>query len=602
MAAEGAADAPVAAPAVIDEAAEAEARQTMEYYFSDSNYHRDTHLKGLEDEFGWVDLEELALYPKLLKLLDADLEALARAVSTSKTVSLDESRTKVRRAPKKREQATHLVLDANALIRGRATTLASIAREFVTVPEVLAEIRDPQSRAALNALPFELKTREPSDAAMQFVVDFARKTGDLRALSIVDLKVLALTYMVEVEEAGESGHLRTAPDSFGPVARATAPKPRPTTDTRRRAVPLPEGPRAPLPEAGPPLPPAVSWADAAKRAPRPQPAPEAAPEAEETEHSEFFNHAEILEEEGEDEEEDDEATVEPGEAIPAFPGGEEDGFEGEEGEFDDSGDSKNGDSNEEPDAAASKPYVSTSSRILSSGGGGVAVGTAEDDDGVGWLGGDNFESARASGSLFTPLDNGDAEAAIVVVQGASCATADFAMQNVLLQIGLRLVSLDGMVVRRTKRWALRCDACFAVETDTLRLFCGRCGTAAMRRVSFGVDAATGKRQLFLRKVRKHDLRGTKFALPKPGTEKRFEGPLLLREDQLLQGIWRQKAARARASQAKTVGKSAFATEVSETLEAINVSRPPAELKVGFGGKNPNAMKGRERRGKKKRNH
>lgn len=39
---------------------------------------------------------------------------------------------------------------------------------------------------------------------------FARQTGDLRSLSRVDLRVIALTYMLERQETGAT-HLRTAP-------------------------------------------------------------------------------------------------------------------------------------------------------------------------------------------------------------------------------------------------------------------------------------------------------------------------------------------------------------------------------------------------------
>lgn len=43
-----------------------------------------------------------------------------------------------------------------------------IAQNFWTVPEVVAEIRDKKARHHLQALPFELKLREPSDEAMKF--------------------------------------------------------------------------------------------------------------------------------------------------------------------------------------------------------------------------------------------------------------------------------------------------------------------------------------------------------------------------------------------------------------------------------------------------
>jgi rRNA maturation endonuclease Nob1 len=47
-------------------------------------------------------------------------------------------------------------------------------------------------------------------------------------------------------------------------------------------------------------------------------------------------------------------------------------------------------------------------------------------------------------------------------------TADFAMQNVLLQIGLRVVAPGGLAISRLSRHVLRCSACFLVTK--VRLF------------------------------------------------------------------------------------------------------------------------------------
>lgn len=44
----------------------------------------------------------------------------------------------------------------------------------------------------------------------------------------------------------------------------------------------------------------------------------------------------------------------------------------------------------------------------------------------------------------------------------SIVTADFAMQNLILQLGLRLVSPDGRQIKCISRFALRCSACFKV--------------------------------------------------------------------------------------------------------------------------------------------
>jgi RNA-binding protein NOB1 len=51
--------------------------------------------------------------------------------------------------------------------------------------------------------------------------------------------------------------------------------------------------------------------------------------------------------------------------------------------------------------------------------------------------------------------------------GSGCMTADFAMQNVLLQMGLNLVGLEGKRIEKVKNWVLRCHACFKYVTILL---------------------------------------------------------------------------------------------------------------------------------------
>ena len=43
------------------------------------------------------------------------------------------------------------------------------------------------------------------------VTEFSKKTGDYPSLSATDIKVLALTYQLELENVG-SGHLKKEPD------------------------------------------------------------------------------------------------------------------------------------------------------------------------------------------------------------------------------------------------------------------------------------------------------------------------------------------------------------------------------------------------------
>ena len=57
------------------------------------------------------------------------------------------------------------IVDANAIINGMR--MEHLATSFVTIPEVLDEIRDKQSRQFLATLPFTIEAREPSDESVK---------------------------------------------------------------------------------------------------------------------------------------------------------------------------------------------------------------------------------------------------------------------------------------------------------------------------------------------------------------------------------------------------------------------------------------------------
>ena len=115
----------------------------------------------------------------------------------------------------------------------------------------------------------------------------------------------------------------------------------------------------------------------------------------------------------------------------------------------------------------------------------------------------------------------------------------------------------------------------------------------MSRVACSVDSKTGELRLHLKKGYKPNRRGKQHSLPLPGKQGRFQGELLLREDQLMTGIWRQKVVKMQ----KDV-KSAFGHDVTGDV-GVHVNKSQA-IKVGLGRFNPNADKGRERRGAKKK--
>ena len=107
-----------------------------------------------------------------------------------------------------------LVLDTGAIIKNEppVSTLLSQSESLVTVPEIISEIKDAATRSRVQTTlsPF-LNLRSPSPASVKFVVDFARRTGDLAVLSKPDIQIIALTYEIECERNGGDWRLRNAP-------------------------------------------------------------------------------------------------------------------------------------------------------------------------------------------------------------------------------------------------------------------------------------------------------------------------------------------------------------------------------------------------------
>ena len=88
---------------------------------------------------------------------------------------------------------------------------------------------------------------------------------------------------------------------------------------------------------------------------------------------------------------------------------------------------------------------------------------SDEDDGEGeWITPANvgIHKSRALNQLPDDDDGAQKKGKKAGPIGAGCMTADFAMQNVLLQMGLNLVGLEGKRIERIKSWVLRCHACF----------------------------------------------------------------------------------------------------------------------------------------------
>ena len=547
----------------------------------------------------------------------------------------------------------HLVVDAGPIIKGER--LEKLATNFWTVPEVIAEIRDSKSRERLQNLPYELKTLEPDAKSMKAVSDFAKQTGDLQAISFNDLKVLALTYMLEAQNNGIA-HLRTEPKQHKKKNKkkkqATAPLKKtaatavPTTLPKQREQKHPEwqsnweDATPPLPTTGPvttttsasstlhalyitsetfqgartgyvfkcgpqgngyyadshtddvpaaPTTTAVSLVPSVTATPTATPAPKSKPTSKPT--SSWASIAAAAADVKE-------VTFVPPpkivtlETLPAS-----DDFKTSLSGEDYFGVSANTTATATMNGEGSNKTQKATSRILASGVstmGNMGTGSqqvADEDDGEGWVNGSNFQTAVAS---VWGKGGKSTNESTKTLASAGCITTDFAMQNVLLQMGLKLLAIDGRIVKRVKQWVLKCDACFFITPKmTGSTFCERCGSNAMCRLSVRVQS-NGKVEYGYNPYRKISTRGQRYSIPARKGGRDGQG-LILRADQIKMGTWDIK------SKEKNRLKSQFGEDITGSL-GMDLKTVGGNLQAGFGRRNPNTQKGRERRGKKGLKH
>ncbi|KAG5014467.1 hypothetical protein AAZX31_08G013100 [Glycine max] len=534
------------------------------------------------------------------------------------------------------------VVDANAVIES-GEKLHGLADKFISIPEVMEEIRDPVSRHKLSFLPFTIQTMEPSSESINKVVKFARATGDLQTLSDVDIKLIALTYTLEGQIHGTK-HIRDAPP---PVQMVNVKR-------------LPE---KDLPGWGSNVPNLDEWEalehaeDASNSNSRILPLQDLSLNiVSQDEHSvdgsvEPVSEADLGIQEG-----GQNGLTKPRRYLPKkkeikIEGKTmvADGIDASQGGVDDNaGDwmpavsrsthrrylrrkarreyheslSSNQDQQEleanvvdgsvGEDASALNPPVhqrdeeqhienavledgkvvkenkdnesiyeimqqmrleegslevldeeskpSSFPKELQSDNAGL-VETASDgnatvvnkpcDSGTDTIDGQSNQLEIASQTSevadFSCADDDDSDQSWVVrslsESSVACITGDFAMQNVLLQMGLRLLAPGGTQIHQLHRWILKCHACYTVTGEIGRIFCPKCGNGGtLRKVAVTVNE--NGIVLAARRPRV-TLRGTKFSLPLPqGGRDAVSKNLILREDQLPHRVLYPKTKKA----------------------------------------------------------
>ena len=203
--------------------------------------------------------------------------------------------------------------------------------------------------------------------------------------------------------------------------------------------------------------------------------------------------------------------------------------------------------------------------------------TPDDEDGEGdWITPTNVSSHKSRDLGFLPVDGASSSHSLPLA--AACMSGDFAVQNILLGMGLGLVGEGGRRISKVRSWVLRCHSCFkCVEKtnsheslnlcricrDSTKRFCPSCGNHSLLRTTLTTSAKTGDQVIHLKKNFQYHLRGTKYTIPdaKPGRAKGQQKGgtgLILREDQAEWQNALRSEDRRREKEERRVAKGALA--------------------------------------------
>jgi len=204
--------------------------------------------------------------------------------------------------------------------------------------------------------------------------------------------------------------------------------------------------------------------------------------------------------------------------------------------------------------------------------------SSDEDDGQGWINPDNITK-----TLFKGTKKEDR----IQEVGVTIMTADYAMQNVIIQIGLPLLSTEGYVIRQTRRFVLECYSCEKICKDPTKQFCPSCGNPTLKKLS--VRANEDGTMTFYRNPRRRiNNRGKIYSIPlSEGGRKNND--LLLREDEFLMRGRLQQLERQEKDKDRKFKQRLKDYENGLTFDDINLQHKYAgnKIQIGYGKVNPN---------------
>ncbi|XP_006006820.1 RNA-binding protein NOB1 isoform X2 [Latimeria chalumnae] len=380
------------------------------------------------------------------------------------------------------------------------TYYKDIGKNIYTLKEVVREIRDKDTKRRLAVLPYQLCFKEPFPEYIRLVTEFSKKTGDYPSLSATDIKVLALTYQLEVENVGVD-HLKKEPETNVQVS----------TTLRH--------PEAPVNIAGFYLPSKPKHHNEVhpedKTASEHLGVSDEMPASENPEYSSFWywrNPLPSIEADLQDILNAENAVVAK-DASSVFEKLQDLNLSSEHHLCRNSVEEQNN------EKAGVTPLDENSEE------------EEDEDDGGSWITPSNIKQIQQ--------DMGSHEAPVDIKVG--CLTTDFAMQNVLIQIGLHVLSVNGMLIRQARNYILRCHACFKATTNMTKVFCPNCGNKTLKKVAVTVDENGCVHMHFSRNPKVLNSTGLRYSLPAPKGGKHANNPHLVEDQRFPQQRLSKKA-------------------------------------------------------------
>eukprot|EP00446_Apocalathium_sp_SHHI-4_P005912 CAMPEP_0177195560 /NCGR_PEP_ID=MMETSP0367-20130122/23586_1 /TAXON_ID=447022 ORGANISM="Scrippsiella hangoei-like, Strain SHHI-4" /NCGR_SAMPLE_ID=MMETSP0367 /ASSEMBLY_ACC=CAM_ASM_000362 /LENGTH=493 /DNA_ID=CAMNT_0018643611 /DNA_START=52 /DNA_END=1533 /DNA_ORIENTATION=+ len=478
-----------------------------------------------------------------------------------------------------------VVIDAGAAIK--LQRLERLGSELFTTSAVLAEVRDETARAMLATLPMELKIREPLPQDLLFVKQFAKATGDFGFLSQNDMGLIALTVQLHRENGG------TVRDRPAPLIHTegttTAFDWAPVRADRKGGSTVN---RSDLGDAGavfePPAHVAECCAHGAEEAPA---KPEEPAELAEGAAGATAPMKEASSEKPGSSSDSNEVAEAPSKlAEPA------EGAAAATAPTNEASSEKPGaasDSNEQ--ARAEQKDEETKDEAKSNN------DEPEEDP---W----SDEEDGSSAGEWVTVENmhrfGVAAAQADIEVKVTCATADYSVQNVLLQMGITPLTFDGYAVRSVKMWGLVCRACFFFTRETAKVFCPKCGHDTLVRVPI-VVGEDGK-PTALNNGRPLRKKGTVYSVPKPQGGRGFK-PLFAEDELRIGGRDRELRRLENLANKERASRDPFNEDNGakgwwqrgHTATGVTLTGQAPRVQAGYGRQNPNAGNFRGFKGKKR---